>query len=510
MYLGAKHLVVLCQVGSGTVPIGVHGTWLASTVEDAVDAPSRQIVDRMPLAEAVLTLWAWAAEANHLGTIFEKHRGRCYAKILSFAFIVRLIRDALLEYNGSGNKSFTKSRERGELETSLNAVYRKFGRTPIPVSMALLSSCTARLAEAYPEAAAAQTSLPTSLDRYQVIGLDGKAIKRVAKRLKPLRSAAGGLLGGRSLVAMNVRKGLAVAMHAHPDGDANDTRFVGDLVPVVRALITGPRLWMADSGFCDLTQTAHFRSDPGDDFLVRYHPKVRFDADPDRPAREGTNRRGQQYREDWGWLGTAKNKNRRYVRRITLIRPGEDEVILVTSLLDAEAFPASDLLDCYLKRWTIENMFQIVTEVFGLTHLIGTTPKGTIFQFALCLLLYNVIQVVRGVIAAGSGHPKDDISAENLFDDAKRELIAWNVVIEPEATVAYFDGEWTEMRVKSRLSELLSGQWRDGWRKARPKKPKPPTEREPDRTHGSVFRILEAHQRNVSEERAARARTQRC
>jgi DDE family transposase len=481
--------------------------------------PSREILERMPLAEAVLTLWSWAADENHLGQIFERHRGRCYPKILSFAFLVYLIRDALLEYGGSGHKSFTKARERDELKTSFYAAYGKFGRTPIAVSMALLSGCTARLAQAFPEAAAAHTPLPKSLDGYHVIGLDGKAIKRVAKRLKPLRKAAGGLLGGRALVAMNVRSGLAVAMHAHPDGDANDTRFVGNLVPKVRALIVGPRLWMADSGLCDLTQTAHFTSDPSDAFLVRYHPKVRFDVDPSRTARNGTNRLGQRYREDWGWLGIPKNKNRRYVRRITLIRPGEDDVILVTSLLDAAAFPAEDLLGCYLKRWTIENMFQQVTEVFGLTHLIATTPKGTIFQFTLCLLLYNLIQVVRGIIAAGSGHHKDEISAENLFDDAKRELIAWSVVIEPEATAAYFDGEWSAFRVKARLSELLSGLWREGWRKAPPKKRSRAEKAEQHRTHGSVFRILEAHRRKVNEEahrrrvteeRAARAQAQRC
>jgi Transposase DDE domain len=475
-----------------------------------MDVPSREILDRMPLAEAVLVLWSWAAEETFLGEIFQKHRGRCYQKILSFAFLVYVIRDALLEYGGSGHRSFTKARERDELKTSFYAAYGKLGRLPIPVSAALLAGCTARLTAVFPEAAAAQTPLPQSLDGYQVLDLDGKAIKRVAKRLKPLRNAAGGLLGGRALVAMNLRTGLAIAMHADPDGDANDTAFVGDLVPEVRALVAGRRLWLADSAFCDLTQTAHFTSDPGDAFLIRYHPKVHFVVDPDRPAREGINRRGQRYREDWGWLGVATNQNRRYVRRITLVRPGEDDVILVTDLLDAAAFPAADLLDCYLKRWNIENMFQQVTEVFGLSHLIATTPEGTIFQFALCLLLYNLIQVVRGAIAAGSERPKDEISGENLFADVKRELIAWSVVIPPAATGAYFDEEWTALRVKVRLVELLSGRWQEGWRKARPKKPKPRAVKQRERTHGSVFRILEEHRRKVREERVAGRQAQRC
>ena len=130
-----------------------------------------------------------------------------------------------------------QAKDRGELETSFRAAYGKLGRIPIPVSTAFLAGCTARLREVYPERAAGPDPAAESLDDYRVIILDGKAIKRVAKRLKPLWGAAGGLLGGRALVAMDMRSGLAVAMRAHPDGDANEVRFVGDLVPEVRQLI---------------------------------------------------------------------------------------------------------------------------------------------------------------------------------------------------------------------------------------------------------------------------------
>jgi hypothetical protein len=470
-----------------------------------MDAASRKVLARMPLAESILTLWCWVADSTYLDQLFEQHRGRCYTKILSFSLIVRIIRDALLEHDGSGRKSMQHSREQEELETSFAAAYGKLGRIPIPLSSAFLSGCTARLVDVFPQTEMACASIPTSLASFRPIIFDGKAIKRVAKRLLPLRGAAGGLLGGRTLVALDVRTGLAVAMHGHPDGDANDTRFVGDLVPTVRQLVNGPRLWIVDSGFCDLTQTTHFTAEAGDEFIVRYHPKVRFDRDPERAVREGRDQRNRLYYEDWGWLGSPRNPKRRYVRRITLKRPGEADVILVTSLCDAEAFPATDVLDLYLKRWSIEQTFQQVTEVFGLSTLIGSTPEGTIFQFALCLLLYNMIQVVRGVIATAAERPREEISTENLFDDVQRELIAWNVVIQHDDTLSYFKGEWTAARVSARLTELLDGVWHDRWRKAPPKKKQPPhPNRESKRTHGSVFRIIEAHRRKTAEVRAAR------
>jgi hypothetical protein len=423
--------------------------------------------------------------------------------------MVRLIRDALIEHGGSGRKSFEHAEERDELEASYSAAYAKLGRLPIPVSMGFLAGCTARLYEVFPQTEMAQAQIPACFNAYRPIIFDGKVVKNVAKRLKALRGVAGGLLGGRSLVAVDVRAGLALAMHSDPDGDANDTRFVGDLVPTVRELVNAPRLWVVDSGFCDLVQTAHFTADPRDDFIVRYHPKVRFDRDPQRPVREGRDRQKRVYFEDWGWLGSPANKNRRYVRRITLKRPGEKDVILITSLCDGEAFPAEDVLDLYLMRWEIEQVFQQVTEVFNLSHLIGTTPEGTIFQLALCLLLYNMIQVVRGLIATNVEKPRAEISTENLFDDVRREMIAWSVVIPSETTIAYFHGEWTALRVTARLSELLAHLWHDRWRKAPPRKKKPSHANKRKRTHGSVFRIMEAHRLKLKKDREAAQRVQR-
>ena len=66
---------------------------------------SPEILARMPLAESVLTLWCWVADSDYLDQIFDANRGRCYEKILSFSLVVRLIRDALLEHEGSGARA---------------------------------------------------------------------------------------------------------------------------------------------------------------------------------------------------------------------------------------------------------------------------------------------------------------------------------------------------------------------------------------------------------------------
>ena len=70
-----------------------------------------------------------------------------------------------------------------------------------------------------------------------------------------------------------------------------------------------------------------------------------------------------------------------------------------------------------------------------------------------------------------------------------------------QLAIAYFDGEWTALRVKVRLSELLSGLWKDRWLKSPPKKPQAPRKKVRKRTHSSVYRILEAHQQRLKKEK---------
>ena len=74
---------------------------------------SPDVLARMPLAEAVLTMWCWIADDSYLKQIFDQHRGKCYEKILSFPLVVRLIRDALIEHEGSGARASSTRKSAG-------------------------------------------------------------------------------------------------------------------------------------------------------------------------------------------------------------------------------------------------------------------------------------------------------------------------------------------------------------------------------------------------------------
>lgn len=56
--------------------------------------------------------------------------------------------------------------------------------------------------------------------------LGGQTLKRVAKRLKPLRGVGGGLIGGKALLALDGDTDLALAMEATSDGDRSEHLLV--------------------------------------------------------------------------------------------------------------------------------------------------------------------------------------------------------------------------------------------------------------------------------------------
>jgi hypothetical protein len=448
---------------------------------------------RLPLAEAFYDLWAFVANDALLESLFDRHRGRCYLDKLAFSDLVAVLGDALTRHHGSGRRAIITAMQSQQLPTQARTVYGKLARLPLPLSEAFLSELTGRLQPLFP-AGLYRSDLPDCLAGLAVVVLDGKKIKKVAKRLLATRGQPGKLYGGKVLAAYLPADGLVVALAADPDGEANDIRLMPRVMPLARQAVKGPRLWVADAQFCDLDQPALFTQAEGDHFLLRFTLRNGFEADPERPAQRGVNASGQTFVEEWGWMGSAKDKRRRYVRRISLERPGEETVVLVTDLLDAEKYPAVDLLLIYLMRWQIENVFQQITEVFDLRRLIGSTPAATVFQASLCLVIYNLLQVIRGYIAQGRPEPTkvDDLSSEMIFRDLHEELVSLHKTLTEEELSALLCRCPSDTEVRTRLTDRLGHVWSVLWLKARNKKPRPHKDKsKKSGAHSSVHKVLQ-------------------
>jgi hypothetical protein len=449
----------------------------------------RETLERLPLAEAAYRLLDFVTYEDFLESVFAQYRGRSYSKVIDFPLFVHLIADALLEHQGSGHKSFVKARQIGALGTSLKAMYGKLARVPLRLSQGLLLEGSKRLQEVYP--AIDTVRVPASLQEMSLVILDGKKIKHVAHRLKVLRRVRGQVLAAKLVVAMNLRNGLVLSMSAHVDGETSDAPLVPAVLEQVRQRTPGPRLLVEDRQYCDLTQPA-LAQQAGDHYLIRYNAKVSFTQDSSQPLRHGVTAAGQAYQEEWGWLGKATSPRRQYVRRLTLYRPGDEEVILVTDLSDADRYPALDLFEVYLQRWGIERVFQRITEVFYLRRLIGSTPQAGVFQAAFCLLLYNVIMVLRAYISQAQDRQPETISTENLFYDVHRDLVALHEVLSVPEILRLFDEQLPSRELRRHLGRLLAAEWSNCWLKAPKKKPTPAKETYYLKGgHNSVYRLLQ-------------------
>ena len=186
---------------------------------------------------------------------------------------------------------------------------------------------------------------------------------------------------------------------------------------------------------------------------------------------------GRTLIDEWGWLGSPRSKHRLSVRRARLKRPGEEEIIVITDLLDETKYPAVDLLEAYLRRWGIEQVFQQITEVFHLQNLIGRAPEATIFQAAFCLMLYNLLQITRQQIAAAQPTPctSQSLSTEEIFRDVTRQLTAITELIRPTELAHLIPLSRSAADLQPLLQKLLSHPIPKLWRKTKNKRPRKKT-----------------------------------
>jgi hypothetical protein len=456
----------------------------------SMGAFEQELMRRSPLAACVLEVSDFIFDDRLLSSIWQRHRGRCYEDVLKFDDFLRLMRDALVHHGGSAHQLFVELERGGARPVDESNFYRKLARTPVELSRALLRECTGRLAELMPPAAAAAATgaeLPACFDGFAVIVGDGKKIRNAAKRLKPTRGYSGKLIGAKALVAMDARGGMAVAMSDSLDGMANDVPLVPALMEQLRRTTARPILSVWDRQFDDVRTLGRLSSRGGDAFLVRLKQQNHTYAV--ESSVQGVDAHGRAVRDEVGLLGRGKDAVR--VRRVTLTRgDGEEDVALLTNLLDREAFAAAGLLELYRRRWGIEQVFQQVTETFSLGHLIGSSPRAVLFQFAYCLLLYNLVQLIKAYVADDGKVLAAAVSTFYLFRDIREELAAW---------AYHTGGAWPRCRrdagqMRRRLRELLHGSWDPiGYAKAsdRKQRPKPPPPKRLHGGHSSVQRLLE-------------------
>jgi hypothetical protein len=106
--------------------------------------------------------------------------------------------------------------------------------------------------------------------------------------------------------------------------------------------------------------------------------------------------------------------------RRTVIRPGLGKITItiVTTLLDAEAYPADELLDLRLRRWDVETNLAHMKTMMKLDVLRCKSEAGVRKELAVFCLVYNLVRVVMLEAAR-----RQDVAASRIsFADAYKWL----------------------------------------------------------------------------------------
>ena len=94
------------------------------------------------------------------------------------------------------------------------------------------------------------------------------------------------------------------------------------------------------------------------------------------------------------------------------------EVTLVTTLLDAEAYPADELAELYGTRWRVEENLKSLKQTMKMDVLKCMTVDGVLKELTMYALAYNLVRVAMCEAAGRQGVMAERIS----FVDALRWL----------------------------------------------------------------------------------------
>ncbi|NET50239.1 MAG: IS4/IS5 family transposase, partial [Merismopedia sp. SIO2A8] len=82
-------------------------------------------------------------------------------------------------------------------------------------------------------------------------------------------------------------------------------------------------------------------------------------------------------------------------------RNDEDQVVILSTL--PASVGATEVASLYLERWSIETLFQIVTEVFHSEIKTLGYPKAALFSFTIALMSYNLFGVLAAALSSAHG-----------------------------------------------------------------------------------------------------------
>ncbi len=346
-------------------------------------------IEERPIAVMARGVLENLLNSEKIDALFERTAQVQYTRELMFSSVVDLMGQVVLGVQPSVHAAYQAQAEK--LGVSSTAVYDKLNRVELRVSAELVRD-SAR--QAAPVIRALHTELPPLLKGYRTKILDGNHLSATEHRIEELRTTWAAPLPGKILVVLDQQCMVASDVFLCEDGHASERSLLDEVLSSVGR----EELWIADRNFCTIDFMIGIASRLSR-FVIRQHGSLHGQLIGSRKAK-GKVCTGRVYEQKMR-IVDATGKTLK-LRRITVklkeaTRDGDTEIHLLTNLPMEDA-SASKVADLYAKRWTIETMFQELTETLTCEINALGYPKAALFGFCLALMAYHAVSVIKAAL----------------------------------------------------------------------------------------------------------------
>ena len=247
-------------------------------------------------------------------------------------------------------------------------------------------------------------SVQFALSKFEKIWIaDGSTLEALFRKLKSLEEVKQGLLAGKMGVVMDLVTRIPVEIWFEENPAASDTRFEQRLLD----LVSTRTLLLLDRGFY------HFQFwqqliDQGIHFITRV--KVNAKIQYEQVFTDSFTLRDRLVK-----IGSGAKKTPIVTLRLIEVKVGKSWHTYLTSVLDPEVLPPYVVIDLYGKRWRIEDAFNVVKRLLGLSYLWTGTINGIKLQIWATWLFYSVLVDLGDAVADELSLPFDRISLEMIY-----------------------------------------------------------------------------------------------
>jgi Transposase DDE domain len=466
------------------------------------DLFERFILDA-PMPVLFRLLMERALDPEELDRVFESTATRQYTRELLFSSLVELMAACVCRLKPSVRRAYLDS---SGITATLTAVSEKLKGTEPAVCRALIQTTAKPLAEVIRQL---EPDRPAALPGYRSKIFDCNHLAGTEHRIPETRDVAEAVLPGQTLVVYDLDLGLVIDAVPCEDAHAQERTLLPEMVT---GCAPGD-LWIGDRNFCvawlflELDRRRAF-------VLVRQHAKgihvepLEEFAPVGRVATGAVLEQRVRVVEMDGHGRPRRDQHGRRqaleMRRVRVLldqptQEGDTEVDLLSNVpaQDASALVLSQL---YLRRWTIEDGFQTMTEVLKCELNTLACPRAALLGFCVALMGFNLLAVVRAALRSGHGTEtvEQEVSNYHVMCEVRGTYRGMMIALPPETWEPL--GRWELARFVELLREV-AGQANLRKYPLSHRKPKPAGTKSKERRnrpgkHLSTVRLLDQRMAN--------------